>query len=96
MWVVKNLLLKQKGWWISGRINLNRVKYNASCMTKYFTLQLALLSIKLAHTSMTKKKQAQRENTSLSSSTGSTIYCLFLFELYYNIDFSAKYTKISK
>lgn len=31
-------------------------------MTKYFTLQLALLSIKLAHTSMMKRKQAQREN----------------------------------
>lgn len=64
-------------------------------MTKYFTLQLALLSVKLAHASTMKRDQAQLENH-ISSSMGSTIYCLFLFELYYNIDFSAKYTKISK
>lgn len=63
-------------------------------MTKYFTLQLALLSVKLAHASTMNRDQAQLENH--ISSTGSTIYCLFLFELYYYIDFSAKYTKISK
>lgn len=31
-------------------------------MTKYFTLQLALLSIKLARTSKMKRKQEQLEN----------------------------------
>lgn len=64
-------------------------------MTKYFTLQLALLSIKLAQASMTKRKPAQL-GKHLALPFYGKYYTLPILELYCNIDFSAKYTKISK